>query len=213
MGIELSDEELSAICTDALELTQGSRIEYRRLLDALREKFPAVTYEAVATAQENLMRGSYHDDGQAATHAAFCCAWYQVNVDTTTARAELLRGGHADGAVFRELLLGTSAALGALCALAVVLNGGPLAQGFIDQGIRQQAIARATGAANARHGATNGATVWVQQQWKDHGHAAPYNGNKSAFARQYVKNVKAEFDVEVTAKTIAEVWLSPAALV
>jgi hypothetical protein len=211
--MELSDEDLSAICTDALEIMQGSRIEYRRLLDALREKFPAVTYEAVATAKENLMRGSYHDDGQAATHAAFCCALYQVNVDTTTARVELLRGGHADGALFRELLLGTSAAFGALGALAVVLNGGPLAQGFIDQGIRQQAVARAAVAANARHAPTNEARVWVQQQWKDHGHAAPYGGNKSEFARQYVKNVKAEFDIKVEEKTIAEVWLSPAALV
>lgn len=49
------------------------------------------------------------------------------------------------------------------------------------------------------------AKEFVQHEWLQHSEA--YEGNKSAFARDYVRRVKNELDVTVTEKTLREVWL------
>ncbi len=64
---------------------------------------------------------------------------------------------------------------------------------------------KARSAANARHGKFGQARRFVMEEWLQHKLA--YNGNKSAFARDYVRRLKHEFDVGVTEKTIREVWL------
>ena len=54
------------------------------------------------------------------------------------------------------------------------------------------------------------AREFVIREWAEHRLA--YENNKSAFARDYSRRVKNELDVDVTDKTIREVWLSgPAA--
>jgi hypothetical protein len=211
MGIELSTEQLIEICAHARVQMQASQVEYGRLLDVLREKFPPLTDDVIATTLKNLVQGNHHDDGQTATHAALCCAYYQMAAGISRRCVEQLESGSADGTVFQNLLWNTSGAFEALGALALVLNGGPIAQSFIDQGIKQQAVARAMRAATMKHATTNEAKLWAQQQWRDH--AARFHNNKSAFARHYVEQVKAEFPgVKIEEKTVAEVWLSPAAL-
>lgn len=53
------------------------------------------------------------------------------------------------------------------------------------------------------------AREFVLNEWAMHRHE--YEGNKSEFARVYARRVKHEMMVDVTEKTIREVWLSPSA--
>lgn len=57
--------------------------------------------------------------------------------------------------------------------------------------------------------AHNQARFFVVAEWTKH--REQYGDNKSAFARDYARRVKFEMDVDVTEKTIREVWLSPSA--
>ena len=57
-----------------------------------------------------------------------------------------------------------------------------------------------------RHASTNRARNFVLNEWARHKIA--YSGNKSAFARDYVRRVKNEHDLTVTEKQMREVWLS-----
>jgi hypothetical protein len=63
----------------------------------------------------------------------------------------------------------------------------------------------------AKHRKTNQAKAFVRAEW--HKHREAYEGNKSAFTRDYVKRVLHEFDATVTEKQMREVWLrdTPAA--
>lgn len=65
--------------------------------------------------------------------------------------------------------------------------------------------------ARKRHAETNAVRGWLNAQWALE--RAAYNGNKSAFARAYVPKLKVDHGVEVTEKTIREIWLkgSPSA--
>lgn len=60
--------------------------------------------------------------------------------------------------------------------------------------------------AGARHKANREAKDFVRSEWSKHREA--YGGNKSAFARDYVKRVLNEFSVKVTEKQMREVWLA-----
>lgn len=64
---------------------------------------------------------------------------------------------------------------------------------------------RASNAANKRHAPNNKARNWICKEWATHRDA--YEGNKSAFTRDYVKRVFYEFNVSVTEKQMREVWL------
>lgn len=57
--------------------------------------------------------------------------------------------------------------------------------------------------------ASNQARFFVVAEWAKY--RGEYGDNKSAFARDYVRRVKFEMGVDVTEKTIREVWLSPSA--
>lgn len=57
----------------------------------------------------------------------------------------------------------------------------------------------------AKHRKTNKAKAFVRAEW--HKHRDAYEGNKSAFTRDYVKRVLNEFDALVTEKQMREVWL------
>ena len=50
------------------------------------------------------------------------------------------------------------------------------------------------------------AKAFVQREWNKH--LDVYQSNKSAFSRHYSRRVKKEFNVEVTERTIREVWLT-----
>lgn len=156
MGIELTDDELREIREHALARMQASFVEYLRLLDAVREKLPTVTDEAIAAAKQRFVAGMHQDDGQPATHAALFCALYQLTVDTSKDCILSLKAGRADSDVLRNLMWVTSSAWESLAALAVILNGGPLAQSFVDQqagALRRQSAAHA---ANRRHSQPGG---------------------------------------------------------
>lgn len=56
-----------------------------------------------------------------------------------------------------------------------------------------------------RFAANDAAKTWVRSEWK--AHSAAYEGNKSAFARDYVRRVRNERGVSITEKTMCEVWL------
>ena len=64
---------------------------------------------------------------------------------------------------------------------------------------------RAKKNAALRHEQSRKAKAFVLGEWALHRDA--YNGNKSAFTRDYVKRVRNEFDVVVTEKQMREVWL------
>lgn len=69
--------------------------------------------------------------------------------------------------------------------------------------VSKQLQARANAA--KRHAPNALARKFIQAEWALHRTA--YQGNKSAFARDYVRRIKREFDVEVTEKQLREVWL------
>ena len=64
---------------------------------------------------------------------------------------------------------------------------------------------RARRAAMRKHGPTNQAKAFVTAEWARHRSA--YNGNKSAFARDYVRRIHNEYHVSITEKQMREVWL------
>lgn len=64
---------------------------------------------------------------------------------------------------------------------------------------------RARRAALRKHGPTKSAKAFVLHEWTQH--RAAYNGNKSAFARDYVRRLRNEQGVVVTEKQLREVWL------
>jgi hypothetical protein len=137
MSIELTDDMLAEIRERARERLEASLVEYRRLFQAVQAKLPSVTDEAVAALKERFAQGTHHDDGQPATHAALFCALYQLAVDRGRECLTLLKTGHADGEILRNLMWVTSSAFESLAGLAVVLNGGPLAQSFVDDTIQR----------------------------------------------------------------------------
>ena len=67
---------------------------------------------------------------------------------------------------------------------------------------RNDALARG---GRARAAKTIDAKEFVLNEWRAHSEA--YAGNKSEFARHYVRRLKNELEVEVKEKTIRETWL------
>lgn len=65
---------------------------------------------------------------------------------------------------------------------------------------------RAQSGGHAKYKRQAEAKDFVQREWE--AHKGAYGGNKSAFARDYVRRVHNELDVQVTEKTLREVWLS-----
>ncbi|MFM9901325.1 MAG: hypothetical protein ACKVOT_09940 [Polaromonas sp.] len=59
--------------------------------------------------------------------------------------------------------------------------------------------------AHRRHRKTNDAREWVLSEWA--AHASAYDGNKSAFSRDYVRRALNEFHIKITEKQMREVWL------
>jgi hypothetical protein len=59
--------------------------------------------------------------------------------------------------------------------------------------------------ANKRHAKSREARFFVVEEWGQHWQ--DYKGNKSAFARDYVRRVWREFEIKVTEKQLREVWL------
>ncbi len=68
-------------------------------------------------------------------------------------------------------------------------------------------VERNTASARAliRHAPSNSAKTFVREEWAKHRHE--YDGNKSEFARIYVRRVFNEHGVKVTEKQMREVWL------
>lgn len=64
---------------------------------------------------------------------------------------------------------------------------------------------RASKAAQKRHGRNDPAKYFVAAEWKRT--CTEYDGNKTAFTRDYVRRVLNEFGITVTEKTMREVWL------
>lgn len=64
----------------------------------------------------------------------------------------------------------------------------------------------ASKSARKRHSKSHAAKKFVADEWKKN--KGDYSNNKSEFARHYVRRVKHEFDLDVTEKTIREVWLN-----
>ena len=56
------------------------------------------------------------------------------------------------------------------------------------------------------HAPRNNAKNWVRSEWNEKREA--YGGNKSEFARHYVRRIKNERSIDITEKTIREVWLA-----
>ena len=73
-------------------------------------------------------------------------------------------------------------------------------------------IHRDTNSARAllKHAPHRAARVWVEEEWTAHREA--YDGNKSAFARDYSARLRNERGVKVTDKQIRDVWLQTTGL-
>lgn len=67
-------------------------------------------------------------------------------------------------------------------------------------------LIRARKAANSRHKGSREARNFVRTEWA--AHRTDYQGNKSAFARDYAKRVWNELNIRVTEKTVRESWLA-----
>ena len=73
-------------------------------------------------------------------------------------------------------------------------------------GLKVKASELARENATKRHAPGKIARDFVVEEWAKH--SGEYAGNKSAFARDYVRRVLHEFTVRVTEKQLREVWLS-----
>jgi hypothetical protein len=156
MSLELTDGDLAEIKTTVVWQLSASRVEYRRLRAVIAEQLPGVTQEGIEAAKMALLSGAYRDGGQAADHATFCCGLYLLVCDCASYYATLIEEGRASAEVIRNLIVMAPQAWGALGALAMMLNGSPLAQSFIDQQIGQHRSASAAHAADSRHGQPGG---------------------------------------------------------
>lgn len=78
--------------------------------------------------------------------------------------------------------------------------------GYLLEGDDRKEFARK--AAFARHKENRKAKTFVENEWNHH--RVAYEGNKSAFTRDYVKRVFNEFNVRITEKQMREVWLKDA---
>lgn len=76
----------------------------------------------------------------------------------------------------------------------------------IDVAVRMALANRASAGGKAKYETHNRAREFVAQEWATHRSA--YGGNKSEFARHYVRRVFNEFGVSITEKTVREVWLA-----
>lgn len=76
----------------------------------------------------------------------------------------------------------------------------------VDIAVRSAITQRAQSGGRAKYKEHSKAKEFVQREWETH--QGEYEGNKSAFARDYVRRVLNEFNVKVTEKTLREVWLS-----
>lgn len=74
---------------------------------------------------------------------------------------------------------------------------------YVRDAEKRRASARKS--ANHRHTKTRDAKAFVIGEWQTH--RAAYRHNKSAFARDYVRRLKNEFEVAITEKQMREVWL------
>lgn len=76
----------------------------------------------------------------------------------------------------------------------------------VDIAVRNVITQRAQSGGRAKYKEHSKAKEFVQSEWA--AHQDEYEGNKSAFARDYVRRVLNELNVRVTEKTLREVWLS-----
>jgi len=76
---------------------------------------------------------------------------------------------------------------------------------LLEAAVNERISERASKAAQKRHGKNDSARDFVSAEWKRT--CAEYDGNKTAFTRDYVRRVLNEYDVQVTEKTMREVWL------
>lgn len=77
--------------------------------------------------------------------------------------------------------------------------------GLVEAELSKLMSERASNAARKRHSKNDAARNFVAAEW--HRNSAEYDGNKTAFARDYVRRVENEFEITVTEKTMREVWL------
>lgn len=138
MGIELSDDDLDAIRTHALDRMQDSVQVYELMRDELQKKLPTVTDEAISAVKERIKDGTHKDDKQETTAATFFCAMYQLAIDKTGDCLVLLRVGNGDGDVMRKLMWATSTAFEMLTRLAITLNGGVFAERITEKILQQR---------------------------------------------------------------------------
>jgi hypothetical protein len=76
----------------------------------------------------------------------------------------------------------------------------------VEIAVRSAITQRAQSGGRAKYKEHTKAKEFVQKEWE--AHRDEYEGNKSAFARDYVRRVLNELNVKVTEKTLREVWLS-----
>lgn len=80
----------------------------------------------------------------------------------------------------------------------------PTALAFLS-GMKVSKQLQARAGATKRHATNASARKFVETEWALHQTA--YKNNKSAFARDYVRRLKNEFEVAITEKQMREVWL------
>lgn len=83
-----------------------------------------------------------------------------------------------------------------------LIEAAKLAQRAIEARVRKENAASGGFARSQKYA---DAKRWVQDEWREG--RDDYQGNKSAFAREYVDLVNKKFDLKVDARTITESWL------
>ena len=76
----------------------------------------------------------------------------------------------------------------------------------MDIAVKMALSDRASSGGKAKYEKHNQAREFVVREWSEHRIA--YGGNKSEFARHYVRRVLNEFGLNITEKTVREVWLT-----
>jgi hypothetical protein len=199
--------------SDIRELAETARAALARSIGQvalLRKGFPHIT-----DADINGMVERIDNDPQTGTRqeqidvAAYYLALHVRAYEKTRAALDELTSNGTPTTLHNLFLLLTGCA-DIVNGLTFLQAGGGLATK--EHVAEAESVARRTVAknsANVRHAPTNAAKLWVQQEWGNY--KVNHDNNKAAFAKLYVDEVLNKYHVSVTAKTIAESWLSPSA--
>jgi hypothetical protein len=170
----------------------------------LRPKFPTVTDAAVEAMTASVVEDPTIGQRKAPIDSAvYFAALYTMAVRKLEAQIAALASCDDAVTALHAVFELIPACANIVNALTLLSRGGLMSELHLQE---RAPIIMAQRHANKGHEKSNAAKAWVRSEWAKH--KGEYEGNKSAFARIYVRLVPQEFpNVTVTDKTITDSWL------